>query len=173
MNSTYLRIGVLSDTHISNLSTIAPNSAFKTTISAFIRENVDHIFHLGDFTSWDLYKELTETFGEDKVHAVRGNMDARDPHISEALPESKTLTLLGKSILLVHGWGGPLNMINRITQKFDLSQVGLVVFGHTHRHLITQKHGRWYFNPGKCQKGGSYGIIEIDSTEITPRIIQL
>ncbi|MHA1519841.1 MAG: metallophosphoesterase family protein [Promethearchaeota archaeon] len=170
MNSSHLRIGVLSDTHISK---ITPNSAFKTVIDAFIREKVDYVFHLGDFTSWNVYQELTETFGEENVHAVRGNMDALDPHISEVLPESKIFTLSGKSILLIHGWGGPLNMINRITQKFDLSQVDLVVFGHTHRHLITQKRGRWYFNPGKCQNGGSYGIIELDSAEITPRIIQL
>ncbi|TFH29044.1 MAG: YfcE family phosphodiesterase [Promethearchaeota archaeon] len=170
MNSTHLRIGVISDTH---LSKIAPNSAFTTAISAFLREKVDYVFHLGDFTDWKVYQELTETFGDDKVHAVRGNMDAMDPHIPEILPESKSLVLSGRSILLVHGWGGPLDMIERITRRFDLSQVDLVVFGHTHRNLITNKHQRWYFNPGKCQSGGSYGIIDIDSTEITPRIIQM
>ena len=57
---------------------------------------------MGDFTNWEVYHELIETFGEEKVHAVKGNMDALDAQLPGILPESKNLTLANQEILEVH-----------------------------------------------------------------------
>ena len=133
----------------------------------------DTTFHLGDFTNIGVYRQLVNKYGEERVIAVLGNMDGRNLELSSLLPEFRDLTLLGHHILLLHGWGAPIKIIERISKRYDTSEYDLIVFGHTHRHLLIQKGQKWYFNPGPCKARGSFGFIELTPDEIIPRIVQI
>ncbi|MHA1777194.1 MAG: metallophosphoesterase family protein [Promethearchaeota archaeon] len=171
MNSDRILIGVLSDTHISSSSGIS--SELKTALSEFDRLKINYLFHLGDFTNIGVYRQLVNKYGEERVIAVLGNMDGRNLELSSLLPEFRDLTLLGHHILLLHGWGAPIKIIERINKRYDTSEYDLIVFGHTHRHLLIQKGQKWYFNPGPCKARGSFGFIELTPDEIIPRIVQI
>ncbi|MCF2141990.1 MAG: YfcE family phosphodiesterase [Candidatus Lokiarchaeota archaeon] len=171
MEADKILVGVLSDTHISSSNEIS--NALESALAEFNNFHIDYLFHLGDFTNVGVYQILIDKYGEDRVIAVHGNMDAMDSQLQKILPAKKEIILMNHRILLLHGWGAPINMIGRIKSRFDLSQYDLIVFGHTHRHLITQRGKKWFFNPGACKNRGSFGLLELTKDEINPRIIQL
>jgi uncharacterized protein len=150
-----MEIAVLSDTHAHSLDEIPPQ-----TISAL--EKADLIVHAGDFTFIDLLDDLKK-LGE--VKAVRGNMDHRE--IRAVLPERETFTVNGKKIGLIHGWGSPMGLEEKIRPLFD--DVDIIIYGHTHRPMNEYIDGVYFFNPGSARE--SYGILEIGET-ITGRIIK-
>lgn len=170
MNSERILVGAISDTHINQAGILSPE--LQQALKEFDRQNIDYLFHLGDFTNFDVYQQLIEKYGKEKVIAVHGNMDGRKSELISQLPEHREITLLNHHILLLHGWGAPINIVDRINRKYDTTPYDLIVFGHTHRHLIIQRGGKWYFNPGPCKSRGSFGLIEITSDEIVPKIVE-
>jgi len=80
-NKEEILIGLLSDTHIPQRTDKFPD----VVLSDFKKRKIDYVFHMGDFTSFIVYKKLIETFGNDKVVAVRGNMDF-DTNLIQTLP---------------------------------------------------------------------------------------
>jgi len=91
-----LLIGLLSDTHIPQRTNEIPQEI----IDDFKKKNVDYVFHMGDFVSYNVYEALTDTFGEKKVIAVLGNMDF-DSKLKETLPEKLEFELFGHKIILI------------------------------------------------------------------------
>jgi putative phosphoesterase len=150
-----MKIAVLSDTHAHSLDEIPPQ-----TINAL--KEADLIVHAGDFTYIDFLNDLKK-LGE--VKAVRGNMDHRE--IRAILPERDTFTINGKKIGLIHGWGSPMGMEEKIRPLFN--NVDIIIYGHTHRARNEYINGIYFFNPGSARE--SYGILEIDDT-IKGRIIK-
>lgn len=122
-----LLIGIISDTHVPSRASEIPEKI----IEDFKNKEVDFVFHLGDFTSIDVYKQLINEFGEEKVFAVQGNMDSHE--IVEELPEKRSLEIFGHKILMVHGMGGPNMIIRRLNKKLDLDPYDIIIFGHVHR----------------------------------------
>jgi putative phosphoesterase len=140
-----MKIAVISDTHSHSIEEIAPR-----VVSAL--KEADLIVHAGDFVSIQLYEDLKK-LGE--VKAVKGNMDHRE--IREVLPEQEIFTVNGKSIGIMHGWGSPVGLEDKIRQRFN--NVDVIIYGHTHKPKNEQSGDVYFFNPGSCRE--SYGILEI------------
>jgi len=163
MNKSKVKIGVLSDTHI---------SGFDENLKKIIDENfsdVDLIFHAGDLI--DL--SVLTLFGDKDVRAVCGNMDTR--RVREELPEQLLMDINGFKIGLIHGWGSPEGMERKLLAK--LGKLDCIVFGHTHYPVNRTIDGVFYFNPGSAvdkrfAKNRSIGILEVGK-DLTGRIITI
>ena len=168
-------IGVLSDTHVPHRTSNVPQIIYED----FQSRNVDYVFHLGDFTSFDVYTDLIDRFGKDKVFAVWGNMDF-DDNLRKTLPEKIEMDIIGHKALLLHGMGGPNMIVRRLIKKLVLlnSDYDIVIFGHTHRPVNEKHDGILFFNPGtttpidnKFTVISSYGFLYITKDKIEPEII--
>lgn len=114
-----MRLGVIADTH----GLLRPE-----VFHAFAE--VDHIVHAGDVGPLDL---LTELEALAPVSAVYGNTDG--PELRRVLPQVAQLELDGFDIVVTHGdqLGSPTP--EGLNQAFPQAQI--IVFGHTHRPLLT------------------------------------
>ena len=100
---------------------------------------VDLILHAGDVGGDDVLHELAVIA---PVMAVRGNTDpADDPR----LPASVTITIGGLLIHVTHG-----NELGSPTPAKLLAahEADVIVYGHTHRQLVTRAKNRLVVNPG-------------------------
>ena len=159
-----MRIGVLSDTHVTSASEI-PAEVFESL------RDVDLILHAGDILDLPVIDELRALA---PVHAVCGNMDP--PPTRETLPGRAVIRAEGKRIGLIHGSGAPFGLHNRIRAQFE--DVDVIVFGHSHRPMSETVDGVLVFNPGSptdlhFAPFRSFGIISIEGNEILGSIVRL
>jgi uncharacterized protein len=114
-----MRLGIIADTH----GLLRPE-----VFRAF--DGVDHILHAGDVGPPSLLDELRVIA---PVTAVYGNTDGFD--LRDALPEVATIELDGFTIVVTHGdqFGSPTP--EKLHDAFPQAEV--IVFGHTHRPLLT------------------------------------
>lgn len=157
------RIGVISDTHLAG-----SNERLKLIAQRFFSD-VDLVLHAGDLVDIS----VLDAFCGKKVKAVCGNMDP--PSVVKVLPETLVLELDGFKIGLMHGWGRPFNLEDKLLKA--LGKVDCLVYGHTHRHANSERDGVLFFNPGSAADKrfcnvNSVGIIEIDG-KVTGKIIEL
>jgi putative phosphoesterase len=146
-----MKIGVLSDTHIHQVS-----RDFKDLLNRHFSE-VDVLFHVGDYTSPGVVDYLSSrTF-----HGVYGNMDPVD--IRAVLPEKKIVQIGNFRFGLIHGWGSPLGLEERVLSQF--AEVDVIVYGHSHRALNEMAHGVLLFNPGTASGYTSSGVHSIGILE--------
>jgi putative phosphoesterase len=122
------RVGLISDTH----DMLRPE-----VFTAFA--GVDVILHAGDVNSDDILDEL-ETIAP--VYAVRGNTDRTD---NPRLPASRELVISGVRVHVSHGHEVGARPI---TLMAAYGNVDVIVYGHTHRELITEADGVLVVNPG-------------------------
>ena len=120
-------IGLISDTH----GLVRP-SVFK----AF--EGVELILHAGDVGEG----VLDELRVIAPIRAVYGNTD---PTNDAELYESIECDVAGKRIHVSHGHelGSPTP-----EKLLEAYSADVIVYGHTHKQLVTQADGRWVVNPG-------------------------
>lgn len=146
-----MRIGILSDTHLTNIT-----QDFRKTIEDLFR-GVEMIIHAGDMTGMGIFDYLSNW----ELRAVRGNMD--DFELHSVLPEKRIENIMGKSIGIIHGNGSPKGIEERVLREFR--NVDIIIFGHSHVPLETKKNGVLLFNPGSYRGSYSYrgtvGIMEI------------
>jgi uncharacterized protein len=121
-------IGLISDTH----GMVRPQ-VFEAL------QGVELLLHAGDVGEDDVLHELGTIA---PIHAVYGNTDARgNPRLTDAL----TLQIGGVSIHLSHGHElgspTPAKLLHAYSER-------VLVYGHTHRQLITESDGRLVINPG-------------------------
>jgi putative phosphoesterase len=173
-----LLIGLVSDTHVPTRCDKIPEVILKD----FKERNVDYVFHMGDFVSIEIYDQLIDEFGKDKVFAVIGNMDAGNSELKNVLPEALEFELFGHKIYITHGSGGPSMIIRRLNKNHDLSEYDIIIFGHTHHPMnqINEKDGKLYLNPGTCTPidgrltvESSYGFLKISKDIVEPEIVYL
>ena len=150
-----LRIGVLSDTHLSGGGEAV---AFLHDLVEYCLAPFDMILYAGDL----FCPGLLDIFGNCPVHAVRGNMDPATPGI----PIKKLLDVRGFSIGMMHGWGPPQGLEQRILNEFAGTRLDCLVYGHSHRPVCTVRDGLLILNPGSAtdRRGmpfHSVGLIEI------------
>jgi putative phosphoesterase len=146
-----MRIGVLSDTHIHQVS-----KDFRDLLARHFSQ-VDVIFHVGDYTS----PVVVDYLGSKDFHGVYGNMD---PYaIREALPEKKIVEIGGFRFGLIHGWGSPHGLEERVLAQF--SEVDVIVFGHSHRAMNEVVQGVLLFNPGTATGFSSSGVHTVGILE--------
>ena len=162
-----LRIGLISDTHISTRETRLPEAVFR----AFA--GVDLILHAGDITSLHVLEELMVLA---PVHAVRGNMDMHAT--TGTLPTSRLIQREGRIMGLIHGWGAPEGIRKRIGEVFREQSPDIIVFGHTHEAVICQEENCLWINPGSPTRPSgnlppSVGILDLEGEFLRARIIDL
>jgi putative phosphoesterase len=151
-----MKIGVLSDTHADSFAQL-PDKILATLTE------VDLIIHAGDFVAKDVLEGLKQ-LGE--IKAVRGNMDSDE--IKRILPEKELLEIEGKKIGIIHGWGSPHGIDERVGNVF--SGVDIIIYGHSHYPQNETKNGVFFFNPGQARN--SFGILTIGA-EVSGQIINL
>ena len=172
-NKEELLIGLIGDTHIPSRAHEIPENI----ISDFKDKNIDYLFHLGDFTEFNVYNDLLETFGKDRVIGIQGNMD--NSQIKGILPETAEFDLYGHKIFITHGTGGPNIIIKRLNKMHDLTNYDIIIFGHVHRPYNEKwRDGKLYICPGTPTDRvftdiNSYGFLRISKEKIEPEIIYL
>lgn len=96
----------------------------------------DIILHAGDVSSPDTLEALQD-LGKD-LYLVQGNNDwALGPRV----PPTLTVAIEGVVFFLVH---------NQRDVPPGLSGVDVVVYGHSHRYTLEERHGVLWLNPGSC-----------------------
>ena len=120
-------VGLIADTH----GMLRPEvfDAFK---------GVEMILHAGDVGGDDILDELEAIA---PVYAVRGNTDEID---NPRLPAQRKLKIGGASVLVTHGHEVGAKPIT-LMAAYDAD---IIVYGHTHRELVTYEEGRLCVNPG-------------------------
>ena len=159
------RVILLADTHIPKVSTPLPRELLQAC------EGADLIVHAGDLIEMSVLDELGRLA---PTRAVYGNMDR--PEVRSVLPEQDVVTLEGKRIGVVHGWGPPMGSERRVMSRF--TGVDVLVFGHTHKALGDERKGTLLLNPGspndrRFSDRLSYAVLDIESGEVKPRIVWL
>ncbi|MBN2539320.1 MAG: metallophosphoesterase family protein [Deltaproteobacteria bacterium] len=158
-----MKIGIISDTHLN-----IPDNRLEKIVDDYFHD-VDLILHAGDMVE----REVLDVFRGKKVYAVSGNMDPDS--VREVFPEKRILVIEGRRIGLIHGWGSPFGLEEKVMREFD--DVECVVYGHTHRAMNDVRDGILLFNPGsptdqRFAKHNSVGILDIGK-EIVGTIIDL
>ncbi len=149
-----MKIGVLSDTHLSS-----PDPRLEYILEQLFRSD-DMILHAGDIASHSVLKRLEEK----GVLAVCGNMD--DYEVAEALPQKRIIAVDGMRIALIHGWGGKQGLRERLLARLKSDNPDIVVYGHSHVAFWGEVNGTMMFNPGAAAHNpygevGTVGRIEI------------
>jgi len=161
-----VKIGVLSDTHLTDMS---KGVSFLDHLRERFFKGVDMIFHAGDVVNPDVLMAFTGT----TIHVVRGNMD---PPV-RGIPTRKVIEVEGFRIGLIHGWGAPDTLEEKILKEFQGQKLDAIVYGHSHAPVCRRKDGILFFNPGsptdrRWAPYHSVGILEVGST-IQGRILCL
>ena len=156
MGKVEMKLGIISDTHVRTID----------EIPAVIRKklaDVDIIIHAGDFTHEAVFDGL-RAIGQ--VKAVHGNMDSIE--LKRNLPERDVFEAGGKKIGLIHGWGAPSGIAERVRNQF--SGVDSIIFGHSHEPCNRHIQGVLLINPGQAKN--SFGLLTI-SDEIRVDIFRV
>ena len=138
-----VRIGILSDTHLSQLTPY-----FQKLIDVCFA-STPIILHAGDLTD----PLILKAFNGKTIHAVHGNMCSQS--CLQALPHKKTITVGTFTIGIIHNTGYAYDFEDQLSLEFD--QVDCIVYGHTHKPVCHKSGGILYINPGSFQSTGRYG----------------
>jgi len=121
-------VGLISDTH----------GLLRPEVHAALA-GVEVILHAGDVGGDDILDELQLIA---PVHAVYGNTD---PPGQSRLAEAIEMTIGEVRVHVSHGHevGSPTPA--KLLARYDAD---VIVYGHTHKQLLTHADGRWIVNPG-------------------------
>ncbi len=136
-----MKLAILSDTH----GLLRPEVLEQLSTA-------DAILHGGDINKQNIVDQLSQYA---PLYVVRGN---NDKEWAEAIPHDLTVTLEGVTFYLVH---------NRKEVPKDLSEVDVVVFGHSHKYLQEEKDGVLWLNPGSCGPRRFHQEITMMMAELT------
>lgn len=155
----------MSDTHVPVTASDLPKQIYEEI------GKVDMIIHAGDFIDMKLLERLKSL---KEVKAVAGNMDPKE--IQNELKQKEILKIAGLKIGLIHGYGAPAELLERVKKEFE--GVDAVIFGHSHTAMNMKKDGVLYFNPGSptdkiFASKNSYGILNINGKKIEGEIIDI
>jgi hypothetical protein len=158
-----MKIGVISDTHL-----IGYHQGLADAIEKHFQD-VDLVLHAGDVVE----PKALKVFAGRTLVLVAGNMDS--PAIRDTVPVKRIIPAGKFTLGLIHGWGAPQGIEDRLIREFDA--IDVLVYGHTHHASARSSNGVLFFNPGSATDRRfapftSVGILEIDRT-IKPSIIPL
>ena len=151
-------IGLISDTH--GLLRPSVHEAFK---------GVHLILHAGDVGGDEILDELALIA---PVHAVYGNTDdPGDPRLRAALE----MEIGGLRIHVSHGHELGAPKPEKLLARYAAD---VIVYGHTHKQLITRADGRLVVNPGAAGPARfglepSVAVLEITASNAEARLIAL
>ena len=151
-------LGVVSDTHFPRFGRVLPRA-----LERGLREaGVSRILHLGDMTDL-LAVALFEAIAP--VEAVAGNNDGAS--IRDRFGRCKILRVEDVRIGMVHGDGKRGTTQQRALEAFAGDDVDVVLFGHSHRPVVTRAGAVLVANPGsptdkRFNPRYSYAILTVD-----------
>jgi putative phosphoesterase len=153
-----MKIGVLSDTHITRRADKFPQKVIE------ILSSVDAIIHAGDYQHISVVETLIEL---KDFYGVSGNMDSG--RIRAVLPEKRVVELNGFKIGITHGWGAPNGIESRVRTFFSEEDLSAIVFGHSHTPCNKVIDNILFFNPGsptdkRHAEHRTMGILTLDKT---------
>jgi len=159
-----MKIAVISDTHIPSAKSELPPKLLKSIAGA------DMIMHAGDIILPSVIDELSTIA---PVEAVLGNMDH---YMGMELPIKRVLRILGHRIGMIHGYGSPAGIVQRIRMEFK--EVSCIVFGHTHSPMNKVMDNILFFNPGsptdkRFAKNHTFGMLNVTEESLTGEIITI
>jgi putative phosphoesterase len=179
-----MRIGVLGDTHIPDLSPLLP---------ARIKEvfkGLDIILHVGDICELDVLEELQEMYT--LTFAVWGEND--NDKVRRYLDEMRVVRFGARRLGMIHGHqfmnkkkGGLFRRRGRkssarslpefLVEQFKGEQVDALIFGHTHEPYMETHQGVLLFSPGAAvptsEHRPSVGILDVKDDSVTGKIVHL
>ena len=151
MNALH-KIAVISDTH----------DLLRPEVLTVLKD-CEAILHAGDIMSPEIVRQLKEIA---PLYVVRGNADQV---WAEDLPDRLSVELYGTRIFITH---------KKKDDPKDLSNIDLVINGHSHRYGELTEGSTTFLNPGSCgprrfsqpitmavmtvQDDGSFAIERID-----------
>ncbi len=159
-----MKIGVISDTHLSK-----PTPLLEYVVQTYFSD-AEIILHAGDLCK----RRVLDVFYGKTLYVVAGNRD--DDEVKKWYPQRHVIEASGLKIGLIHGWGPPFGLKERIAACF--SHVDCIVFGHSHRPFVGKKNGTVLFNPGAFCGGlfslwkRNIGILTLDG-EIRAEVIRI
>ncbi len=160
-----MKIGVLSDTHTDSLERLPKELVDDLS-------GMDLIIHAGDFTGKSLVDELRRL---GPFRGVYGNIDG--PEVRRELPALDVVDAVGFKIGVNHPseGGAPNSLEERIRAK--LTDVQVIIHGHSHQTKNIVKNGILWFNPGSATgtfpaREKTYGVLHVDK-EIRGELIKL
>lgn len=161
MVNIMIKAGVLSDTHLHQVT----HEFRQLAHDAF--HDCSVIFHAGDLVS----HELLDTFSDQIVYAVHGNMC--DYTCRSTLPESLVINLKSHTIALCHGARMGFDIEDQLWTRFP--EADCIIYGHTHRPLCERKGEILFINPGSFMASShgskaSYAILEIRDSTISAKL---
>lgn len=119
-------IAILSDTH----------GLLRDEVKQQLKDS-DIIIHAGDINTQDIVNEMKSYA---PLYIVRGN---NDKEWASELPTSLLITIEEVRIFVVH---------NKKDIPKDLTDIDLIVYGHSHKYDDKEVNGIRMFNPGSCGK---------------------
>lgn len=161
-----LRVGVMADTHFRKWD---EGVGLLETLFQGPFKGIDLILHAGDFGC----AELLDYFDPPKLCLVRGNTDSPMPGV----PLRGIVEVDGFRIGMIHGWGAPGRLEERVLNEFVGENLDCIVFGHSHMPCNCLHQGVLLFNPGsptdpRSAPFASVGVLEIDEN-VKGQIISL
>jgi hypothetical protein len=158
-----VKIGVISDTHLSGY-----DDRLRRLLDNHFND-VSLILHAGDLVDIG----VLDSFAGKEVKAVSGNMDTQS--VRQCLPDRLIINLNNYRIGIIHGWGMPFGIENKLLK--EIGRVDCLVYGHTHRATNEVRNGVLFFNPGSATdkrfaSRSTIGILEIGE-KISGKIIEI
>jgi hypothetical protein len=150
-----IKIGLISDTH----SLLRPQALESL-------QGSDFIIHAGDICDAAVLEQLTVLA---PVTAVRGNNDRGA--WADAIPDTNVLQAGATLLYVIHN-------IDEIDIDPGAAGFHAVIYGHSHKPMIEEKHGVLFVNPGSAGPRRfslpiSTGQLLISGSRIAPRLITL
>ena len=168
-----MRIGLISDTHISKRGELWPQ-----VFDAF--DGVDAILHAGDVWSPALLDELREVA---PVRVARGNGDLGQP--DPRLEDRCVMAFDGVTVAMLHDFPTPAHrsqelILTRARQRFPDASPDVIVCGHTHIESVDDVDGLLCVNPGsptlphnKSLRLGTIGFLNVERGVVGAELWQL
>lgn len=150
------QIGVISDTHLKSVT-----KEFRRIYDEFLADK-DLIIHAGDIVCEDVIDFLSHK----PLKAVCGNMDPLE--LRKRLLPKETFEVEGFTIGVIHGWGPPAGLEERILSEMPHADV--IVYGHSHHPANKPREGVLMFNPGTATGYPSAGFNSIGFLEVTDKV---
>ena len=151
-------VGIVSDTHFPRFGRALPRALER----GLRRAGVAQVLHLGDMTDL-LAVPLFEAIAP--FDAIAGNNDGAA--IRERFGRRKIVRVEDVRIGMVHGDGRRGTTKSRALEAFAGDEVDVILFGHSHRPLVTREGRCLMANPGsptdkRMNPLYSYAILTVD-----------
>lgn len=158
-------IGIISDTHIPDKSVKLP----KTVFDAF--KDVELIIHAGDITNMCVIESLEELA---PVLCVQGNIDRLE---GLDLPKTKTITIDGVKIGIIHGEVFPKGDTQQLKYIAKELGVDVLITGHTHKPFIGKEEDIIILCPGSPTyprlSDSTVMIMEVKEGEVNLELVKV